>query len=72
MFVLDSERVERTPKEDAFLRKISTELIRSRCLDQSSLLLEIYSSLDALLLEQGHIEWRHLTPRCAVGRHLMT
>ena len=53
MFVLDSERVERTPKEDAFLRKISTELIRSRCLDQSSLLLEIYSSLDALLLEQG-------------------
>lgn len=53
MFVLDAEGAGRAPKESAFLSKISAELIRSRCSDQSSLLLEIYSSLDALLLEQG-------------------
>lgn len=53
MFVMGRDEGCRQVKESAFLGKISAELIRSRCNDDKSLLLEIYSSLDALLLEQG-------------------
>jgi len=53
MFVLGRDDKQRHPKEAAFLRRISAELIRSRCADDRSLISEIYSSLDGLLLEQG-------------------
>ena len=53
VFVLDDNKRSRNPKERAFLGKISSDLIRSRCADVQTLILEIYSSLDALLVEQG-------------------
>ena len=53
MFVLGRDDGNRHPKEQAFLRKISDSLIRARCEDASTLLLEIYASLDGLLVEEG-------------------
>ena len=51
LFVLDHGQ--RHPKETAFLKKISTSLIRAKCSDPAQLLLEIYASLDGMLVEQG-------------------
>ena len=43
----------RHPKEAAFLNKVSSNLIRARCDDNATLLMEIYASLDGLLVEDG-------------------
>ena len=53
VFVLNKDDNKRHFKEAAFLRKISADLIRAKCYDTSSLLLEIYSSLEGLLVESG-------------------
>lgn len=53
VFVLDRDPVNRNPKETAFLRKISDSLIRAKCSDPAQLMLEIYASLDGMLVEQG-------------------
>ena len=53
LFVLDKDGIVRHPKEAAFLKKISTSLIRAKCSDPAQLLLEIYASLDGMLVEQG-------------------
>lgn len=53
IFVLGKSGGAREDKEESFLRKISTDLIRSKCDDPDALLLEIYASLDGLLMEQG-------------------
>ena len=53
VFVLNKDDDKRHFKEAAFLRKISADLIRAKCHDTSSLLLEIYSSLEGLLVESG-------------------
>ena len=53
IFVLGKDGSHRQEKEAAFLRKISANLIRSKCDDSGALLLEIYASLDGLLMEQG-------------------
>ena len=53
VFVLNKDDSKRQPKEAAFLRKISADLIRAKCDDSSALLLEIYSSLEGLLVESG-------------------
>ncbi len=53
LFVRGRDSARRHPKEAAFLSKVSADLIRARCDDESTLLLEIYASLDALLLEEG-------------------
>lgn len=52
VFVLDRDASSRHPKERAFLSKISAALVRAKCADESVLLLEIYSSLDGLLLDE--------------------
>ena len=53
VFVLEKNGRKRHPKETAFLKKISESVIRAKCDDPSALLLEIYASLDGLLVEQG-------------------
>lgn len=53
VFVLEKNGVKRYSKEEAFLKKISASIIRAKCDDSSALLLEIYASLDGLLVEQG-------------------
>lgn len=53
VFVLHKEDDRRDPKERTFLKKISADLIRAKCEDSNSLLLEIYSSLEGLLVECG-------------------
>ena len=53
LFVLDNDGDKRHPKETAFLKKISTSLIRAKCSDPAQLLLEIYASLDGMLVERG-------------------
>ena len=53
VFVLEKGGIKRHPKEAAFLKKISSSIIRAKCDDPSALLLEIYASLDGLLVEQG-------------------
>ena len=53
VFVQEKNGSGRHPKETAFLRKISESVIRAKCDDSSALLLEIYASLDGLLVEQG-------------------
>lgn len=53
VFVLEKNGSGRHPKETAFLKKISSSVIRAKCEDPSALLLEIYASLDGLLVEQG-------------------
>ena len=53
IFVLGKDGSSRQEKEAAFLSKISANLIRSKCDDPGALLLEIYASLDGLLMEQG-------------------
>ena len=53
IFVLGRSDSSRNPKESAFLKRISSEQIRAKCDDVGGLLLEIYASLDALLMEQG-------------------
>lgn len=53
IFVLGRDGASRQDKEAAFLRKISANLIRAKCDDPGELLLEIYASLDGLLMEQG-------------------
>ena len=53
MFVLGKNNDGRATKEAAFLRKVSDNLIRARCEDESELLPEIYASLDGLIFEQG-------------------
>lgn len=53
LFVRGRDSARRHPKEAAFLSKVSAGLIRARCDDDSTLLLEVYASLDALLLEEG-------------------
>lgn len=53
LFVLDNDGGKRHPKEAAFLKKISTSLIRAKCSDPAQLLLEIYASLDGMLVERG-------------------
>lgn len=53
LFVLHKEEDSRDPKEKAFLKKISADLIRAKCDDSNSLLLEVYSSLEGLLVESG-------------------
>ena len=53
VFVLDRDPVNRNPKETAFLRKISDSLIRAKCSDPAQLMLEIYASLDGMLVSDG-------------------
>ena len=53
LFVLGRTSEGRHPKEAAFLNKVSTSLIRARCDDSATLLMEIYASLDGLLVEDG-------------------
>ena len=53
VFVLEKSGIKRHHKEAAFLKKISSSIIRAKCDDPSALLLEIYASLDGLLVEQG-------------------
>ena len=53
VFVLGRASKDRHPKEAAFLNKVSSELIRARCDDSATLLMEIYASLDGLLVEDG-------------------
>ena len=53
IFVLGRDGASRQDEEAAFLRKISANLIRAKCDDPGALLLEIYASLDGLLMEQG-------------------
>ena len=53
VFVLGRTSGSRHPKEAAFLKKVSSELIRARCDDSATLLMEIYASLDGLLVEDG-------------------
>ena len=53
VFVLGRTSEGRHPKETAFLNKVSSDLIRARCDDNATLLMEIYASLDGLLVEDG-------------------
>ena len=53
VFVLGKTDEDRHPKERAFLRRVSPEIVRSRCADERVLLSEIYASLDGLLVETG-------------------
>ena len=53
VFILGKSDEHRHPKERSFLRKVSPDLIRSRCEDERVLLSEIYASLDGLLVENG-------------------
>ena len=53
VFVLGRTSEDRHPKETAFLNKVSSDLIRARCDDNATLLMEIYASLDGLLVEDG-------------------
>ena len=50
IFVVGSDNTLREEKETQFLRKISSDLIRSKCDDTDALLPEIYASLDGLLI----------------------
>ena len=53
LFVLGRTSEDRHPKEAVFLNKVSSSLIRARCDDNATLLMEIYASLDGLLVEDG-------------------
>lgn len=53
MFVLGKNNDSRAIKEAAFLKKVSDDLIRFRCEEESELLPEIIASLDKLLLDLG-------------------
>ena len=53
IFVLGRTDEERHPKERAFLRRVSPDIVRSRSEDERVLLSEIYASLDGLLVEIG-------------------
>lgn len=53
MFVLGRDNSFRHPKEAAFLGKVSSDLIRSKCDDVGTLFLEITAALDGILVDQG-------------------
>ena len=52
IFVKGKDDSARSPKEMAFLRKISPDLIRKRYTDDNDLLAELFSSLDKLLEQE--------------------
>lgn len=70
IFVLGRCDASRNPKESAFLKRISTEQIRAKCDDVGGLLLEIYASLDALLMEQGVLRLQPFDASICLGATL--
>ena len=53
VFVLGKSGEHRHSKETAFLKKISESLVRAKCDTPMAMLMEIYASLDGLLIEDG-------------------
>lgn len=70
IFVLGRCDASRNPKESAFLKRISSEQIRAKCDDVGGLLLEIYASLDALLMEQGVLRLQPFDASICLGATL--
>lgn len=55
IFVVGRDDSKRHPKEASFLRKVSSDLIRSKCDDIGALFVEIHAALDGLLMDEGAI-----------------